>query len=444
MHDRPSALQKTLPLGTGAAARVPTEHRVDAAHDTIRQPAPFTVLVPAQKPPSLQTVRGGAEAPRRERAASRPSPEVDGAGSVERRPPDGYRPFSEMGETADVAPHPRKRAQKNPLGRARIILSPEGRPVLRRDQGAVAQGAQPRLAKGRARFALLALGGALLVGFAIVLFGPQEPTCVATVRAGDSGGDVLDLRCGDLGEGSVARWRAPDGVVSEQRLLKGLASLALPTSLPLGNSNVTVELVRGQGGEARVETLPVRVAYRVRPDISDFSEGKPSFRLVVEAIPGSEMVVDGVAVPLTHGRGVHVVDVSRELSGPNNDASAQLVRRIGFEVIAPDGTRDRGLAAVAVAIVPLELDVAGRVVTDVPTFQLSGRTVAGARVHVGPHELPVDPSGKFAQSMSVSAIGTTEVEVRASQPGRAPRSIRLSVERTAALTGSAAPAKERR
>jgi hypothetical protein len=439
----PSApLDRTLPLSLAA----PNAPEGSELHDTIREAVPPGSVV-------SRTRLGGAGAPARDSSPSQPAPREGSdarptpSGPPDRDPPKGYRPFGEIGETANVVEVARKRGQRNPLGKARIVVSPDLRAELQRGASPNKRGSDLR-ARGRkgprSRTPLVvgvALG--LLVGaFTLVASRlPHDGALTASVRGGDHGGDVLELRCASCPDGTVARWKpASGGDALETRLARGSAALPLPTSLPLGDSSVNLEVVEPEGAR-RAESLEVRVPYRVRPELAAFARGEPAIVLAIEAIPGSQVLVAGESVPLGHGRGSHRVDVSAELTGPSNDATAQLDKRIAFEVVAPDGQRERGLAAVAIGIVPLELDVQERVVTTEPTFVLSGRTAPGARLHVAEHELPVDAGGRFSQSMSVSAVGTTRIEVRASQPGRAPRKVLLTVERAPAVA-SASP-KER-
>lgn len=155
-------------------------------------------------------------------------------------------------------------------------------------------------------------------------------------------------------------------------------------------------------------------------------------------MPGATVSLDGEDVPLRDGRAIKTVDVSRDVTGPSADVSAQLSRRIDFTVKPPDGPEEKGAVAVSVPLLPLTIDAPGRaIVTEKATFLLSGKTSPGAEISVAGRSLGVQKDGYFSQTMNVSSVGATEIEVRAKTPGRAPRLVRVAVERVTSLEAAA-------
>jgi hypothetical protein len=96
-------------------------------------------------------------------------------------------------------------------------------------------------------------------------------------------------------------------------------------------------------------------------------------------------------------------------------------------------------------VVPLRIDAPGpNIVTDRTTFVLAGHTAAGAELTVAGHPIAVKPDGSFAHVMSVSSTGATQIEVRASQTGKAPRIGTVAVERVATLEEASRRFRERK
>jgi len=202
---------------------------------------------------------------------------------------------------------------------------------------------------------------------------------------------------------------------------------------------VRVAIDRPASGRDESVTLPVRVAYRIRPELGTLDGDKPSIQIVVDAMEGSLVTLDGEDVPLRDGRAAKSIDVSKEITGTSNDPAAQLSRKVSFTVTPPDGVEEKGAVAVTAPILPLALAAPGRaVVTDRSTFVLAGQTLPGAEIVVAGRSIGVTKDGAFNQTMNVSSVGTTQVEVRARMAGRAPRIVRFGVTRVTSLETAAA------
>jgi hypothetical protein len=82
----------------------------------------------------------------------------------------------------------------------------------------------------------------------------------------------------------------------------------------------------------------------------------------------------------------------------------------------------------------LRIDAPGpRVVTESDTFVLSGQAMKGSEVLVAGRPIQISADGAFAQRMSVSTVGATNIEVRAKVPGMAPRIVPIAVQRVERL-----------
>jgi len=322
---------------------------------------------------------------------------------------------------------PQELRNTHPLGKRRF----DKRIDLRAERDAV----RAKVKRGP-RWPLLILGVALaLVVGAIILvvLWPKPAPLKAQVRTADGGADVLDITCESCPDGTVLRVRGAEATVTNKR-----ATVPLDAPLDVGDRTLSVFIDRPGSGRDETVALPVRVAYRIRPDLTTLDADRPSLQIIIEAMDGATVQVDGADVNLRDHRAVKTVEVARDLTGPSMDGGAQLNRKVSFVVKPPNGPEEKGVVAVSVGIVQLSIDAPGRsIVTDRPTFVLSGHTTPGAEIVVAGRSLGVSKDGNFSQTMNVSSVGATEIEVRAKLAGRAPRLIRLAVERTTSLEAAA-------
>lgn len=409
------SLRRTMPIDPKAAPQSP-------AHPDARAPVAGS---PASR--GQGTLLGVARPGIAPLSASLP-PRVEPQAPPSYNQPPAYQPFEELGATAQV---PRKLQQNvaKELQKARIPAA-EVHPLGKRRIDRAVKPAAPK--QRSSRRPLLLLGAAVIVvvgAVALALFWPRAAPIEARVRAADGGSEVLDLTCPSCPDGTTIKSRTSEGVVKAGRV-----SLPLPAPLPIGDSSMKFSIDRPGNGRDESVTIPARVAYRIRPDLATLEADSPSLQVVIEAMPGASVILDGEPVSLHDGRAVKTIDVRKEITGADPDGAAQLSRKITFSVTPPGGDEEKGVVAVAVPILPLTIDAPGRAtVTEKPNFYLSGRTTPGAEIVVAGRSLGVARDGTFAQTMNVSSVGSTEIEVRAKMAGRAPRLVRISVERVADL-----------
>lgn len=218
----------------------------------------------------------------------------------------------------------------------------------------------------------------------------------------------------------------------------GRAALLLDRKLPVGPNRVAVEIERAPGRTDSVE-LAFPVEYRVRADIAGLEQTPPRLTVRVQALSGTAVVVEGKPVVLApDGTGNAEIPVAKELTG-SEPGLRSLERRIPYVITPPGGAPASGEVSVRIGITPLLVQAPGpSIVIDTPTFVLSGRTAKGATVTVEGRPITVDAAGGFAQIMSVSAPGETNVVVRASAPEHAPRLVPIRVRRVLDLAAEAA------
>jgi hypothetical protein len=291
--------------------------------------------------------------------------------------------------------------------------------------------AQPRA--GRRALVLMIAAGVLAAGAVLfVLLWPDAPPLTARARADAGGREVLELRCETCPDGTVV-------AVGEGRatMAGGVAQIPLAAPLSVGENRMKVTVDRP--GSRRDETVSIAasVAYRIRPDLSTLQGERPSIQIVVEAMAGTEVSIDGKPLPLAGGRAALAIDVADAVTGLA-DEPRTLSRQIPYDVRPADGPREQGVVSVSVGIVALRIDAPGpSVVIDKESFVLEGRTAKGASIFAGPHPIPVRADGAFAHVMNVSSIGATQFEVRAKMEGMAPRIAKIAVRRVDRLEAAA-------
>jgi hypothetical protein len=95
-------------------------------------------------------------------------------------------------------------------------------------------------------------------------------------------------------------------------------------------------------------------------------------------------------------------------------------------------------------VTPLVVQAPGSsIVIEGATFVLAGHTAKDASVSVEGRPITVDGTGAFAQMMSVSSLGETNVIVRSDAKDQAPRLVPVKVRRVQSLAAEAALVRAR-
>jgi hypothetical protein len=291
----------------------------------------------------------------------------------------------------------------------------------------------PRRIPALAALSIVA-AAALFTAAAVALFLHRSRGAIEAKLGMDAEGrERLELVCAGCDDGVKANLGAVSATFQG-----GRATLLLDRKLPVGPNRVAIELERAPGRTDNVE-LSFPVEYRVRADITGLDQSPPRLTVRVQALSGTAVVIEGKPVVLApDGTGSAEVVVAKELTGAESGVRS-LERRIGYVITPPGGAPASGEVSVRIGITPLLVQAPGpSIVIDTPTFVLSGRTAKEASVTVEGRPITVDAAGGFAQIMSVSAPGETNVMVRASAPEHAPRLVPIRVRRVDSLAAEAA------
>jgi hypothetical protein len=318
----------------------------------------------------------------------------------------------------------------NPLPSARPLA-----PAVRSSrQGTPAKQGIPALAA----VSMVGAAGLFAAAAVVWLFYRGHGSLEARATALADGKEQLELTCSACDDGTVARLDAANATFAGHH-----ASLPLSRPLKVGENPMTITLVTLRGKQSFVD-ISVPVAYRVRGDTSGLDAPSPELRVLVSALAGSTASVDGKPVTLNaEGEGRYVVDVSAEVTGL--DASVKtLERKLPYIVTAPNGAPQTGTVSLQAGITPLVIDAPGpSVLLETSNFVLAGRTAKAGTLTVSDRAITVDPNGRFAQMMNVSAPGETTIVIRAIGKDTAPRLFPLRVKRVDSLVREAERVRQR-
>ncbi len=283
--------------------------------------------------------------------------------------------------------------------------------------------------------ALLVLG-VLLVGSVIsaALYYRVTRTRVdvaALVSAGTSG-EVLGVDVARAPEGTRARFGTAVQPLAGTHVEFPLAA----DTLHVGDNVVDIDVLFADGS-TETHAVTLTVEYRVRADLATLTATPPAITVVVDALPGSTVVLD--AQPLTldaRGHGTRAYPISSIAP----DATGTLALTAHYTITPPaPAAAATGTLSSRVPATTLRLErPADAATTDQASIVVGGVTQAGATVTVEGSPATVSSDGHFSFTAPLASVGARELHVSASAPGRAPASAVIHVERVADLGRAAA------
>lgn len=278
--------------------------------------------------------------------------------------------------------------------------------------------------------ALLLLAG----GVAAALFIKGAPPLRAEAMLDAEGKDALRIACAGCPDGTIVS--LPTGERGE--IKAGESQILLTAPLRVGDNELSIAIDRPGSGRDETIKAQVPVAYRIKPDIAGLDAPSPAVRVDVDAVPGSTVTVQDRAVALdAQGHGSALVDVMEALRALPRDVKT-FEQSIPYVIASGHGEPAKGSLQVRVGVASLSLDAPGaQLVTEQPTFLLAGRMTKGGTLTAAGAPIASAPDGTFKQHMKISAPGSTDVLVRASAPGLAPRFATVRVKLVQSLTAEA-------
>lgn len=284
--------------------------------------------------------------------------------------------------------------------------------------------------------ALAIIGSAMLLVMAgLAFFMLRGRGSVAAKASLDSSGaEMLELSCSECPDGTKT-WTDGAPVAFQG----GKAKLRLQTPLKVGENPLVLVLERP--GRSREEiALSIPIEYRVRSSADGLSEDVPKVSVLVSALPGTAMELDGKPVTLDASGAARIdYDVTAALLGP--EASVKVLERSLPYKATTDGRAQIGEVSLRVGITPLIVDAPGMSITvGAKEIVVAGRTAPGAALKVGATPVTLDAEGRFVSKQALSA-GDNKLIVRATLKDHAPRIIELSARRSDDLEREAALAR---
>jgi hypothetical protein len=269
----------------------------------------------------------------------------------------------------------------------------------------------------------------LVAGVAVFFLWKGGSALLVSPRLGPSGGEQLHLVCDSCKDGTTASLDGAKATFTNKE-----ADLDLKTPLKVGDNPFTIEIDRPSTGRDETIKAIVPVAYRVRADLPDIASDPPVITVRVEALPGTDVRVDGKPVALdVRGTGTFAIDISSETDGPSDEGKV-IEKTIPYEVVPKNGKAEKGTVAARVGVIPLRVDApTSHAVTESARFWVAGRTSKGGIVTLNGKPVAVAANGAFGDTIDAPAPGESAIVVRATAPQVAPRTVHLAVKRVQRL-----------
>jgi hypothetical protein len=299
--------------------------------------------------------------------------------------------------------------------------------------------AAPHMAKKKGVPAIAVVGVvfvlvAAMAGVTALLIMRSGAPLSAQPQLDETGKESLKIRCESCPDGTVISLGASSAKVQAAATL-----LPLPAPLSIGDNDLQMSIDRPAPGRDETVKVRVPVAYRVKADLSTLTASPAAITVRVEALPGTDVTVDGKPITLdASGKGTHTVDVTNEVEGPSDDQKA-IDKKLPFSVKAKGSAApETGELVVRTGITPLHMDAPGReLYTDRPTGNVSGQVRPGGTLSIDGQNVALDAQGRFGVRVELPADGEKLLTIVGSAPPLAPRAVRAKVTRVASLDAAA-------
>lgn len=255
-------------------------------------------------------------------------------------------------------------------------------------------------AKRGVPIAAVAIGGLVLVvliGGVIAFLMRGGAPIVATAQLGATGNEQLHLKCATCADGTTAAIGTAKATFAHNE-----ADIDLAEPLKIGDNEFAIAIDRPAMGRDEVVKVKIPVSYRIRADLAKLDGASPSVGVLVEAVPGSTVSVDGKPVTLDgSGKASVSFDVTAETAG-FADETKSIDRKWSYEVKPAKGDAAKGDVTVKVAIPVLHLDAPlARHVTTAKSVWVSGRTSKDAKLTLNGDAVDVKPDGTFEKEVQL-------------------------------------------
>lgn len=284
-----------------------------------------------------------------------------------------------------------------------------------------------RPAGGGKAAAIAAVVGLIAIAVAggVFWFGKtRQPAIKATVITVEDS-DALRFEVPGAPPGTKLRFGGQEKVLQAGRAEFRLADDALR----VGDNVAPVDVVRPDG-TVKSAKIPLRVPYLIRVDTSPLHADEPAVDVIVNALPGSRVSLDGQPLELDQqGRGVRRYPIDAA-SAPASGTIEQVVR---YRVHPPSGADAVDELHTTISVSTMQIDRPGlEAVTDKESVEVNGAVAPDSEVTVDGNQVPVK-SGRFLYRLALPELGEYTPKVIAREPGKAPHARTIKIRRVADL-----------
>jgi len=242
-------------------------------------------------------------------------------------------------------------------------------------------------------------------------------------------GETLLFEVPDAREGSSIRFGG-----QEQPLVAGKATFALASdSLRVGENVVLADVVTSDG-ETSSARIVLSVFYRIWVDTSNLRVDKPTVDVMVTAVPGTKVALEGQDVPLDdQGRATKTYPI--DIRKPGKGGVIEHV--VHYRMQPPSGEAVVDELHTRIAVAMMQIDRPGPdIVTDRENIEIAGAVGRETQVDIDGTAVPVK-DGRFVYTLALPKAGDYKPRVTAKSTGKIPSASTLNIKRVRDLAQAA-------
>jgi hypothetical protein len=292
--------------------------------------------------------------------------------------------------------------------------------------------APPGKISARSRNVMI-LGGLALLSIIVIVYlslsGSSNNAEVSARIMTGTDGETLLFEVPEAREGSSIRFGG-----QEQPLAAGKATFALASdSLRVGENVVLADVVSPDGDTASARIV-LSVFYRIWVDTSSLRVDKPSVDVIVTAVPGTKVTLEGQDVPLDNqGRATKTYPI--DIRKPGKGGLIEHV--VNYRMQPPEGEPVVDQLHTRIAVAMMQIDRPGPdIVTDRDSIEIAGAVGRDTQVDVDGAAVPVK-EGRFLHTLALSKPGDYKPRVTAKASGKIPFALTLNIKRVRDLAQAA-------
>ena len=301
---------------------------------------------------------------------------------------------------------------------------PDARSTRSSEAGPERMSAAPGGGAARSRVALVLAGLALLslVAMVYVRFSGRAKSADVSARIQtNQQGESLLFEVPHAAEGSKLRFGG-----QEQPLVAGRATFPLASdSLRVGDNIVLADVI-SPNGETASARIVLAVFYRIWVDTSALRADRPSLDVVVTAIPGTKVTLEGQEVQLdAQGRATKTYPLDVVHSGKGG----VIDHVVHYRMQPPKGETVVDELHTRIPVAMMQIDRPGPdIVTDRESVEIAGAVGRDTQVSIDGTQVPVK-DGRFLHRLALPRPGDYKPRVIATAAGKAPLGVTLSIKR---------------